>query len=421
MFAIDNVGGYNFCPYAHNFVITDSRRIELEKEVFEDCDRGGVDSPHQSHELAATCTSLRTRFHWGKFSKIWKQNSIKHLPSSPSPISVSNTRSESKSIEENPVLSNLGMSFVTFSLSDLKHATNNFSNDNLIGRGGYAEVYKGKLKDGQSIAVKRMIKGDEDDRTSSFLCELGILANVDHPNSVKLIGCCVEGNMHLVLQLSPLGSLGSLLHGPRKHVLDWSKRYKIITGIADGLLYLHENCLKRIVHRDVKSDNILLAEDFEPKICDFGLAKWLPEQCTHHNVLKFEGTFGYVAPEYLMHGIVNEKTDVYAFGVLLLEIITGRPALDRSQESIVKWAKPLFDANDIKGLVDPYLGDGYDPQQMDRVVLTASVCVDQYPLLRPSMSQVAILLRGDEFLLESAKEYPEDSLLRAFLMESLDA
>ncbi|KAH1259367.1 Receptor-like cytosolic serine/threonine-protein kinase RBK2 [Glycine max] len=269
-------------------------------------------------------------------------------------------------------------------------------NENMIGRGGFADVYKGSLQDGQLIAVKRLNKGTPENRTSSFLSELGILAHVDHPNTAKLIGCGVEGGMHLVFELSPLGNLGSLLHGvhlvpsPNKNKLDWSKRHKIIMGIADGLLYLHEICQRRIIHRDIKGENILLTENFEPQICDFGLAKWLPELCTHRNVSKFEGTMGYLAPEYFMHGIVSEKTDIYSFGVLLLEIITGRHALDHLKQSIVLWAKPLFEANNIKDLVDPSLGDDYDREQMDRVVLTASLCVEQYPILRPSMSQASM-------------------------------
>ncbi|XP_021894185.1 receptor-like cytosolic serine/threonine-protein kinase RBK2 [Carica papaya] len=226
--------------------------------------------------------------------------------------------------------------------------------------------------------------------------------------------------MHLVFQLSALGSLGSLLHGSSKGVLDWSKRYKIALGTADGLTYLHETCQRRIIHRDIKVDNILLTEDFDPQICDFGLAKWLPKQWTHRNVSKFEGTFGYLAPEYFLHGIVDEKTDVYSFGVLLLELITGRRALNHLQQSLVLWAKPLLDDNDIKELVDPSLGDNYDLKEMDRVVLTASLCIEHSPILRPRMSQVVILLRGDEYAAECAKEQRK-SLQRTYSEETLDA
>ncbi|KAL9142638.1 hypothetical protein ABFS82_14G183100 [Erythranthe guttata] len=208
-----------------------------------------------------------------------------------------------------------------------------------------------------------------------------------------MIGFGVEGGSFLILQLSSLGSLGSLLQGS-KEKLDWSKRYKIIVGTAQGLLYLHEHCERRIIHRDIKADNILLSEDFEPQICDFGLSKWLPKQWSHHNATKFEGTFGYFAPEYFMHGIVDEKTDIFSFGVLLLEIITGRQALDESKKSLVLWAKPLIDNNATMELVDPSLENNYDPKEMARVISTAGSCIQQNPVLRPRMSQVITLLNG---------------------------
>lgn len=299
-------------------------------------------------------------------------------------------------------------------------ATNNFNHENLIGKGGFAEVYKGCLPDGRLVAIKQLTKGTLDEKTAGFLNELGIIAHVDHPNTAKLLGCGIDGGMHLVFELSPLGSLGSALHGSQVE-LDWSKRYKIALGAADGLLYLHENCRRRIIHRDIKADNILLTKNFEPQICDFGLAKWLPTQWTHHNVSKFEGTFGYFAPEYYMHGIVDEKTDIYAFGVLLLELITGRRPVDHLQQSLVIWAKPLLDNNDTKELADPSLGDNYDLEEMDRVVLTASLCIEQSPVLRPRMSQVVILLRGDEYVSERAKKGKGRTLLRTYSEEIFDA
>ncbi|MBA0561748.1 hypothetical protein Golob_018548, partial [Gossypium lobatum] len=164
------------------------------------------------------------------------------------------------------------------------------------------------------------------------------------------------------------------------------------------------------------------------QICDFGLAKWLPKQWTHHNVSKFEGTFGfvslkylYLAPEYFMHGLVNEKTDVYAFGVLLLELIAGRRALDDQQQSIVIWAKPLLDKNDIKGLIDPSLGDDYDPKEANRMVSTASLCIDHSPILRPQMSQVTVRLRCDGHLANCCKKSWNRSIRRTYSNELLDA
>ncbi|KHN20194.1 Receptor-like cytosolic serine/threonine-protein kinase RBK2 [Glycine soja] len=406
----------------------DLRHLELEKEkeniasprgVLEACMKD-FDSHDQSHESKATCSTTRARSHWSKFFKIWRKKSFKRLGSLPPLISVPKIpKWKSKSSRENQVLSklyNFRSSWVTFSLSELRNATNNFSDENIIGRGGFAEVYKGCLQDGQLIAVKKLSKGTTDEKTAGFLCELGVIAHVDHPNTAKLVGCCVEGEMQLVFELSTLGSLGSLLHGSDKKKLDWSKRYKIALGIADGLLYLHECCHRRIIHRDIKAENILLTENFEPQICDFGLAKWLPEQWTHHSVSKFEGTFGYFAPEYFMHGIVDEKTDVFSFGVLLLEIITGRPAVDHMQQSVVIWAKPLLDANHIKDLVDPSLGDDYKREQMGCVVLTASMCIEHSPILRPRMSQAS-----EDHVLKATKSSRRRPLQRAYSEELLDA
>ncbi|KAJ6722024.1 hypothetical protein OIU85_025050 [Salix viminalis] len=294
-------------------------------------------------------------------------------------------------------------SWKNFSLSELHAATDTFSQENLIGEGGYAEVYKGKLEDGQFVAIKRLTRGLPEEMTVDFLSELGIIVHVDHPNIAKVIGYGVEGGMHLVLELSANGSLASLLYGP-KEKLDWRIRYKIALGTAQGLLYLHEECQRRIIHKDIKASNILLTEDLEPQISDFGLAKWLPEEWSHHTVSKIEGTFGYLPPEFFMHGIVDEKTDVYAYGVLLLELITGRQALDSSQQSLVMWAKPLLQNNSIRELVDPILADAYNSEQMDRLACTASMCIHQSPSERPQMSQVVRVLQGDESSFEELKQ-----------------
>lgn len=366
-------------------------------------------------------------FNWSRLLKLLNKKSIKRLASFP-PVSVPKLpigRSISKSRSPRAsapfcVLNNFENTLVSFTFSELEAATNNFSAANLVGRGGFAHVYKGRLNTGQQIAVKWLIKGTIDEKTSGFLSELGIIANVNHPNTAKLIGSCVEEGLHLVFELYPLGSLGSLLHGSKDVVIGWKERYKIALGTADGLRYLHDNCQKRIIHRDIKADNILLTEDYDPQICDFGLAKWLPKQCSHHSVSKFEGTFGYFAPEYVMHGTVDEKTDVYAFGVLLLELITGRPALDNLQKSLVIWAKPLIDSNDTKQLVDPALGENYVPEEMDRVILTASLCIEQSPILRPRMSQVTVLLRGDGQISECAEASKKGSLQRTYSEELLD-
>nr|KYP74401.1 putative LRR receptor-like serine/threonine-protein kinase At1g53420 family [Cajanus cajan] len=431
-----------FSDHVFRFLILDLRHLELEKEkenegsprgVLEACMKEYDSHPSPDHS-ETTCSSTGAHSHWTKFFRTLKKKSFKRLGSL-SPLTVPRIpKWKSKSSRENQVLSTLydfKSSLVTFSLSELTHATNNFSSENIIGRGGFSEVYKGCLQDGHIIAVKRLTRGTTDEKTVGFLSELGVIAHVDHPNTAKLIGCCVEGEMQLVFELSQLGSLGTLLHGSDKHKLDWSKRYKIALGVADGLFYLHENCHRRIIHRDIKAENILLTENFEPQICDFGLAKWLPEQWTHHNVSKFEGTFGYFAPEYFMHGIVDEKTDVYSFGVLLLEILTGRPAVNHLQQSVVLWAKPLLDTNNIKDLVDPSLGDNYDRGHLGCVVVTASLCIEQSPILRPRMKdlfmfifslmvQVVTLLRGDGRVLECTRANRRP-LQRTYSEELLDA
>lgn len=287
-------------------------------------------------------------------------------------------------------------SWRNFSCAELSAATNDFSPENLIGKGGHAEVYKGCLPDGQVVAVKRITKKDkkDEDRVGDFLSELGIIAHINHPNAAKLIGFSVDGNLHLVIQFSPHGSLASLLHGATE-CLEWKIRFKVAVGVAEGLQYLHCECHRRIIHRDITASNILLSEDYEPQISDFGLAKWLPEKWIHHVVHPIEGTFGYMAPEYFMHGIVDEKTDVFAFGVLLLELITGRRAVDSFRQSLVMWAKPLLEKNHVKALADPQLGDTYDTGEMKRTVLTALACLHHLPRMRPTMSRVVQLLRGD--------------------------
>ncbi|CAL9224774.1 unnamed protein product, partial [Arabidopsis halleri] len=281
-----------------------------------------------------------------------------------------------------------------FTFSDLKTATNNFALENLIGKGGYAEVYKGMLPNGQMVAIKRLMRGNNEEIIVDFLSEMGIMAHVNHPNIAKLLGYGVEGGMHLVLELSPHGSLASMLYSS-KEKLKWSIRYKIALGIAEGLVYLHRGCHRRIIHRDIKAANILLTHDFSPQICDFGLAKWLPEHWTHHLVSKFEGTFGYLAPEYLTHGIVDEKTDVFALGVLLLELVTGRRALDYSKKSLVLWAKPLMKKNKIRELIDPSLVGEYDWRQIKLVLLAAALSIQQSSIERPDMSQVVEILKGN--------------------------
>ncbi|KAJ6802189.1 receptor-like cytosolic serine/threonine-protein kinase RBK1 isoform X1 [Iris pallida] len=312
-------------------------------------------------------------------------------------------------------------SWRSFEYQELAVATDNFSPDKLIGKGGHAEVYKGCLPDNQLVAVKRLTRrATEDERIGDFLSELGIIAHVNHPNAAQLLGFSVEGGLHLVLRYSPNGSLASVLHGS-DGALEWKIRFKIALGVAEGLRYLHEGCQRRIIHRDIKASNILLTEDYQPQISDFGLAKWLPDKWTHHIVFPIEGTFGYLAPEYFMHGVVNEKIDVFAYGVLLLELITGRRAVDSSRQSLVIWAKPLLDANDTKGLVDRSLCDAHDPEELKRAVAAAASCIHHLSTARPTMKRVVQLLRGEEGSAELTVRPPRLSVGRPPLFDAGDA
>ncbi|KAK8693149.1 hypothetical protein V6N13_070743 [Hibiscus sabdariffa] len=324
-----------------------------------------------------------------------------------------------------------------FSYSELVDATDNFNLENLLGKGGHAEVYKGQLPDGQIVAVKKIVSIDkeEEDQVGDFLTELGILAHIKHPNAAQLIGFCVDEGLHLILKFSPYGNLTSMLFGTipipnflycfnwsslvsvnilsaptlvgfgfkwkllftaGSVCLDWKTRFKVAIGIAEGLKYLHHECRKRIIHRDITASNILLTEDYEAQISDFGLAKWLPEKWNNHVVHPIEGTFGYLAPEYFMHGIVDEKTDVFAYGVLLLEIVTGRRAVDSSQQSLAIWAKPYLESNQVMELIDPQLKDDFNQTEMQRAMLAASMCISHLATMRPTMAEVVKLLKEED-------------------------
>ncbi|KAL6978464.1 non-specific serine,threonine protein kinase [Sarracenia purpurea var. burkii] len=347
---------------------------------------------------------------WHGFVQLLKSRSKKPLASLHPLSGLKLSRRISSSVIEediksstNPLietdLSNLKPRRINFTLSELQVASNCFSHENLIGKGGYAEVYKGRLQNGQLVAIKRLTRGQVEERIGNFLSELGIMAHVNHPNTAKLIGYGVEGGMYIVLELSPHGSLTSLLHHGSKEKLKWSIRYKVAVGTAEGLLYLHEGCRRRIIHRDIKAANILLTEHFEPQDNCF---RFRFVTLGLQNGFQNSGlTIRYLAPEYLMHGIVDEKTDVFAFGVLLLELITGRRALDYSKQSLVIWARPLLKKNNVRELVDPSLGVDYNPLQMKLMVV--------------------LLLKGSHGSLEVVKKYQKPAFWKRYYVELFTA
>lgn len=285
----------------------------------------------------------------------------------------------------------------TFSYGELKTATEDFSSANKLGEGGFGPVFKGKLNDGRVIAVKQLSMASHQGKTQ-FIAEIATISAVQHRNLVKLYGCCIEGaNRLLVYEYLENKSLDQAVFGEQSLNLDWPTRYDICLGVARGLAYLHEESRIRIVHRDVKASNILLDFNLIPKISDFGLAKLYDDKKTHIST-RVAGTIGYLAPEYAMRGHLTEKADVFAFGVVALEIISGRPNSDTSLETekiyLLEWAWHLHENNRQVELVDSRLSE-FNEEEVNRLIGVALLCTQTAPTLRPSMSRVIAMLSGD--------------------------
>ncbi|KAK4386816.1 putative LRR receptor-like serine/threonine-protein kinase [Sesamum angolense] len=285
------------------------------------------------------------------------------------------------------------------SYAELKTATHDFSVANKLGEGGFGPVYKGTLEDGRVVAIKQLSVASRQGKTE-FLSEIATTSAVQHRNLVKLYGCCIQGDKRLlVYEYLKNKSLDQLLFGAegKSLYLDWAIRYDICLGVARGLAYLHEESRVRIVHRDVKASNILLDSDLTPKISDFGLAKLYDDSKTHIST-RIAGTLGYLAPEYAMRGRLTEKADIFSFGVVALEIISGRPNSDLGLEDdmiyLLEWVWNLHEDNRDIELVDPTL-DQYDANTVQRVIDVALLCTQASPALRPPMSRVVAMLSGD--------------------------
>ncbi|KAI4337864.1 hypothetical protein L6164_016233 [Bauhinia variegata] len=295
-----------------------------------------------------------------------------------------------------------------FKYQELALATSNFLPENLIGKGGSSKVYRGYLPDGKEIAVK--ILKPSDDVLKEFVLEIEIITTVNHKNIISLLGFCFEdGNLLLVYDFLSRGSLEENLHGNKKNpnLFGLAERYKVAMGVAEALDYLHNMGAQHVIHRDVKSSNVLLSEDFEPQLSDFGLAKWASSSSSYITCTDVVGTFGYLAPEYFMYGKVNDKIDVYAFGVVLLELLSGRKAIGgdnpKGQESLVMWAIPILNRGKVSQLLDPSLGNNYDQDQMERMVLAATLCTRRAPRARPQMSLISKLFQGDAEVIKWAR------------------
>ncbi|KAK9706482.1 hypothetical protein RND81_07G128600 [Saponaria officinalis] len=290
--------------------------------------------------------------------------------------------------------------FEQYDFNTLKIATRDFSDENMLGEGGFGIVYKGKLENGQQLAIKRLSKGTTGQGTKEFMTEARLLAKLQHKNLVRLLGFCLEGDEKLlVYEFMPNGSLDvSLFDLEKRSLLNWMTRYKIIMGIARGLQYLHEDSRLTIIHRDLKPANILLDKEMNAKIADFGLARLFGGAQKHGNTLRIVGTQGYMAPEYLMTGDYSDKSDVYSFGIMLLEIVSGQKnrLLQRSQQredlSIQAWK--LWNEERSFELTDHVLLDNCLSNDVLRCIQIGLLCVQADAEERPTMSAVFLMLTG---------------------------
>ncbi|GAY33769.1 hypothetical protein CUMW_007960, partial [Citrus unshiu] len=302
-----------------------------------------------------------------------------------------------KDNDDEEVLVGIGSKPNIFGYAELRSATKDFNRSNKLGEGGYGPVYKGTLSDGRVIAVKQLSIASHQGK-NQFVNEIATISAVQHRNLVRLYGCCIEGARHLlVYEYLENKSLDQVFFGDNELHLDWPTRFSICLGTARGLAYLHEESRPRIVHRDVKASNILLDAELCPKISDFGLAKLYDDKKTHIST-RVSGTVGYLAPEYAMRGHLTEKADVFSFGVVALEIISGRAnsdnSLDMEKIYLLEWAWNLHENNQSLGLVDPTLTEFNDKEAL-RVIGVALLCTQTSPMMRPPMSRVVAMLAGD--------------------------
>ncbi|XP_019163788.1 PREDICTED: G-type lectin S-receptor-like serine/threonine-protein kinase At4g27290 isoform X2 [Ipomoea nil] len=314
-----------------------------------------------------------------------------------------------------------------FDWSTISRATNNFSEMNKLGQGGFGVVYKGVFDGGEEIAVKRLSK-NSNQGLEEFKNEVICIAKLQHRNLVKLLGCCISSEEKmLIYEYMPNKSLDFFIFDQtKKKLIDWSKRFNIINGVARGLLYLHQDSRLRIIHRDLKASNILLDTDLNPKISDFGLARSILGNATGDNTKRVARTRGYMSPEYAGHGIFSVKSDVFSFGILVLEIVSGMRNNEFINEDqyVTLPAWKLYREGKSIALVDKHIAGSYDVTQVLRSIHVGLLCVQQSPEDRPDMSSVVQMLVND-FALPQAKkpgfffgkEYPSSTHAKSSLNE----
>ncbi|KAG2572550.1 LRR receptor kinase SERK2 [Panicum virgatum] len=306
-----------------------------------------------------------------------------------------------------------------FSLRELQVATDNFSNRNVLGRGGFGKVYKGRLTDGSLVAVKRLKEERTPGGELQFQTEVELISMAVHKNLLRLRGFCMTPTERLlVYPYMANGSVASRLRerGPNDPPLEWETRARIALGSARGLSYLHDHCDPKIIHRDVKAANILLDESFEAVVGDFGLARLMDYKDTHVTTA-VRGTIGHIAPEYLSTGKSSEKTDVFGYGIMLLELITGQRAFDLARLAndddvmLLDWVKGLLKEKKLEQLVDPDLQGGYTDEEVESLIQVALLCTQGSPMERPKMSEVVRMLEGDG-LAERWEEWQKVEVVR---------
>ncbi|KAE8703560.1 putative receptor-like protein kinase [Hibiscus syriacus] len=288
-------------------------------------------------------------------------------------------------------------------VDELKEITDNFGANSLIGEGSYGRVYYGVLKSGQATAIKKLDASKQPD--DEFLAQVSMASRLKHENFVQLLGYCVDGSSRIIAyEFASNGSLHDILHGRKGvkgaqpgPVLTWAQRVKIAVGAAKGLEYLHEKADPHIIHRDIKSSNVLIFDDDIAKIADFDLSNQAPDMAARLHSTRVLGTFGYHAPEYAMTGQLNAKSDVYSFGVVLLELLTGRKPVDhtlpRGQQSLVTWATPKLSEDKVRQCIDERLGGDYPPKAVAKMAAVAALCVQYEADFRPNMSIVVKALQ----------------------------
>ncbi|XP_078179113.1 putative protein kinase At2g41970 [Carex rostrata] len=290
-------------------------------------------------------------------------------------------------------------------LSELNRITGNFGTKALVGEGSYGRVFYANLSSGEAVAIKKFDPSVANDPEVDFTAQLASASKLKNEYFIQMLGYCLESNNRIVLyQFATKGTLHDVLHGKKGiqgaepgPILTWAQRVKVAYGAARGLEYLHEKVQPSIIHRDIRSSNVLLFDDYEAKLGDFNMTNQSPDSAARLHSTKVLGTFGYHAPEFAMTGILTQKSDVYSFGVVLLELLTGRKPVDhtmpKGQQSLVTWATPRLSEDKVKQCVDPRLNNDYPPKAVAKMAAVAALCVQYEADFRPNMTIVVKALQ----------------------------